>query len=67
MELPHPNDPVMAKEEDETDKRLKELYYNPEDPVSCVGVDRVFLSAKKSGVHGVTHFRVKQFLADQQS
>ena len=67
MELPQPKELVEAKEEDETDKRLKELYYNPEDPGSYGGVDSLFRSAKKAGVKGVTRGRDKQFLADQHS
>ena len=67
MELPQPNELDEAREEDESEKRLKELYYNPEDPGSYGRVDRLFLSAKKAGVKGVTRGRVKKFLADQQS
>ena len=67
MDLPQPNELDEAKEEDETGERLKELYYNPEDPGSYGGVDRLFRSAKKAGVKGVTRGRVKKFLADQQS
>ena len=67
MDLPDPNELDEAKEEDETEERLKELYYNPEDPGSYGGVDRLFRSAKKAGVKGVTRGWVNQFLADQQS
>ena len=67
MELPQPNELDEAKEEEETEERLKELYYNPEDPGSYGAVDRLFRSAKNAGVKRVTRGRVKQFLADQQS
>ena len=50
--MPQPNELEEAKEEDATEKRLKELYYNPEDHGSYGGVDRLFRSAKKAGVKG---------------
>ena len=49
MELPQRNELDEANEKDETAKSLKELYYNPEDPGSYGGVDRLFRSAKKAG------------------
>ena len=50
MDMPQPNELDEEKEEDETEKRMKELYYNPEDPGSYGGVDRLLRSAKKAGV-----------------
>ena len=47
MQLPQPIELDVAKEEDETEKRLKELYYNREDRGSYVELDSLFLSAKK--------------------
>ena len=53
--------------EDPMDKALMELYYNAEDPGSYGGVEKLFRSAKNTGVKKVTRGRVKQFLPDQQS
>ena len=49
------------------DKEVNELSYNAEDPGSYGGVEKLFLSTTKGGVHKVTGGRVMQFLADQQS
>ena len=47
--------------------RLKELYYDPNDPGSYGGVDRLFPRGKEIGIKGLTRDKVKKFLADQQS
>ena len=57
----------MAKEEDEIEKRLQDLYYNSEDAGSYRGVDRVFSGAQNAMVHGVTRARVKKLLTYQNS
>ena len=46
MELLQPNELDVAKEEDEIEKRLKELYYKPEDRGSYEVVDKRFSSEK---------------------
>jgi len=47
--------------------RLKEVYYDPNDPGSYGGVDRLFRRGKEIGIKGLTRDKVKKFLADQQS
>ena len=47
--------------------RLKEVYYDPNDPDSYGGVDRLFRRGKEIGIKGLTRDKVKKFLADQQS
>ena len=66
MKLPQANAVDEAKQEDDTEKRLKELYYNPENPGSYGEVDRLFRSTNKAGVKGAMRARGKQFLVDQQ-
>ena len=47
--------------------KLKELSYNPEDTGSCVGVDKLYQSAKRSRIKHVKRDQVKGFLSDQHS
>ena len=49
------------------DEKLTELYYDPKDPGSYGGVEKLFRSAKKAGLVGVTREHVEKFLSDQQS
>ena len=47
--------------------RVKEEYYDTNDPSSYVGVDRLFRRGKEIGIKGLTRDKVKKFLANQQS
>ena len=47
--------------------RLKEIYYDPQDPGSYGGVEKLYRSGKKANVKGLTRNKVKQFLRDQQA
>ena len=47
--------------------KLKEIYYDPNDPGSYGGVERLFKRGKEAGIPNLTRDQVKKFLADQQS
>ena len=52
---------------DQTRAKLKEIYYNPEDPGSYGGVDRLYKRVKELGVDGVKRADVQSFLRDQRA
>ena len=47
--------------------QLKELYYDPKDPGSYGGVEKLYRSAKAAGIKNISRDKVKKFLTDQQS
>ena len=48
-------------------EKLKELYYDPGDPGSYGGVEKLYRTGKKAGMRRLTRAQVRQFLAEQQS
>ena len=53
--------------ESERDTRLREIYYNPDDPGSYGGVDRLLKRAREQGLHSIKRKEVEDFLRDQRS
>ena len=49
------------------DDKLKEIYYDPQDPGSYGGVEKLYRSGKKANIKGLTRAKVKRFLSDQQA
>ena len=47
--------------------KLKEIYYNPEDPCSYGGVERLFKRVSELGLVGVKRGDVQNFLRDQRA
>ena len=47
--------------------QLKELYYDPKDPGSYGGVEKLYRSAKAAGIKNISRDKVKKFLTNQQS
>jgi len=47
--------------------RLKEIYYDPQDPGSYGGVEKLYKSGKQARIKGLTRAKVKRFLSDQQA
>ena len=47
--------------------KLKEIYYDPNDPGSYGGVERLYKRGKEVGIRKLTRVEVKKFLADQHS
>jgi len=48
-------------------EKLKEIYYDPNDPGSYGGVEKLYRRAKEVGERNITRKDVKQFLTDQHS
>ena len=46
---------------------LKKLYYDPEDPGSYGGVEKLLRAGKKAGLTNLTRTNVSEFLRDQQA
>ena len=42
--------------------QLKELYYDPKDPGSYGGVEKLYRSAKAAGIKNISRDKVKKFL-----
>ena len=47
--------------------RLKEIYYDPNDPGSYGGVEWLLRRGKELGIKDLTRDKVQKFQADQQS
>ena len=48
-------------------EKLKELDYDPGDPGSYGGVEKLYRSGKKARMRNLTRTQVRKFLAEQQS
>ncbi|KAF0137592.1 MAG: Uncharacterized protein FD143_3745, partial [Ignavibacteria bacterium] len=48
-------------------KQLVKIYFNPRDPGSFGGVERLFKRAKQIGVKGATRASVKNFLTSESA
>ena len=52
---------------DERDKQLDEIYYNPQDPGSYGEVTRLLKRAREQGIKGINRKGVEEYLRDQQA
>jgi len=52
---------------DDTQEQLREIYYDPKDPGSYGGVDKLFRSGLEAGIPNLTRPQVQKFLTDQQA
>ena len=57
----------MATPATKLDSQLDKLYYDPKDPGSYGGVDRLLKRAREKGIKGVNRQNVAKFLTDQQA
>ncbi len=53
--------------EGERDKRLDEIYYNPYDPGSYGGVQRLLKRAREKGIEGINVKVIQAYLTYQQA
>ncbi len=58
---------MASSSESERDKGLDEIYYNPEDPCSYGGVQRLLKRAREKGIEGINLKVIREYLTDQQA
>lgn len=46
---------------------LKEIYYNPSNPASFSGPDKLFRYVKNDGKYDITKYKIKKWLQSQES
>ena len=51
----------------ERDKQLDKIYYNPQDPGSYGGVNRLLKRAKEVGIPEINLSKVRDYLRDQNA
>ena len=57
----------MATPSSKLDSLLDKLYYDPKDPGSYGGVERVLNRAHEKGVKGANRQNVSKFITEQQA